>query len=191
MRLFIAAEVGEDIRERCAEMMESLKGSGADIRTVSPENLHITLKFLGDVREDDVKKISDTLRELCEGSEPFTTSFSTLGYFGSPRFPRTIWVGISEGREAISGLATELNERLSWVNREERKPRPHLTLARVKSPVNSERLVETIQSLRDVKLGETHVKELKLKRSILRPDGPLYSDLEAFGLGKAGVSEGV
>lgn len=189
--MFIAAEVGEDIRNRCAELMETLKGSGADIRTVSPENLHITLKFLGDVREDYVKKISDILRELCEDREPFTAGFSTIGYFGSPRFPRTLWVGISEGREVISGLSRKLNERLSWVNREDRKPRPHLTLARVRSLVNSERLVETIQSIRDVKLGETHVKELKLKSSVLRPEGPLYSDIEAFMLGKVMSKEGV
>ena len=167
--------------------MESLRESGGDIRTVVPENLHVTLKFLGEVREDHVKKLSSTLEEFARDHEPFTAGFSVLGCFGSPRFPSVVWVGISEGRDIITGMADDLNTRLSWIRKDDRKPRPHLTLARVISPRNSDKLVERVQSLRHVKLGEVAVREIILKKSMLMPDGPVYSDLDRFALGRAGT----
>ncbi len=191
MRLFIAVDVDDRIRQECIKLIGSLKESGADLKTVSPENLHITLKFLGDVREDHVKRISDILEEFSQSLEPFNIRFSVMGYFGGVRFPRIIWVGISEGRDTIAKMVTELNEKLSWVRNEDKKPRPHLTLARVKTPRNSDRLIETIQSLRDVKLGELSVKEIKLKKSTLKPDGPVYSDLKTFRLEKEMRKQGV
>jgi 2'-5' RNA ligase len=186
MRLFVAVEINDEIRNEAVKLMGSLRDSGADLKTVSPENLHITLKFLGDVREDYVKRISDTLEEFSSGFQPFRMGFSVMGYFGGARFPRVIWVGISEGRDTISSMAKGLNNKLSWVREEDKKPRPHLTLARVRTPMNSEKLVETIQSLRDVKLGELDVKEIRLKSSLLKPGGPVYSDLGTFQLGRQG-----
>ena len=142
MRLFVAIDINNEIRSRCTKIMESLIESGADLKTVKPENLHITLKFLGEVREDYVNDISDTLNIFAREFEPFSLNFSVLGYFGGVRFPRIIWLGISEGRDVISQMATELNKRLSHIRKEDNKPRPHMTLARVRTPVKSQELIE-------------------------------------------------
>ena len=182
MRLFIAIDVDSHIRDECVKVMESLMESGADVRTVKPENLHITLKFLGEVCEDDVKTISSELSGFSGNHNPFRLGFSLLGYFGNPRFPRTVWAGISQGRGVVKDMCEDLNKRLSHIRDDDKKPRPHLTLGRVRSPVNSGRLLETIQSLRDVKLGECNVKEIKLKSSVLRPDSPEYIDIGTFRL---------
>ena len=184
MRLFVAAEISDEIRHECKKMIDSLNESGADLKTVRPENLHVTMKFLGDVREDYVKRVSDTLKQFSGDFQPLRAGFSVMGYFGGTRFPRVIWVGISEGREIISEMAGDLNKRLSWIRKDDRKPRPHLTLARVRTTRNTEKLLDTIRLLRDVKLGELNVNEIVLKQSILKPDGPVYKDIEVFRLGK-------
>jgi len=182
MRLFIAIGIDDSVREGCVKIMGSLKDSGADIRTVRPENLHVTLKFLGEVREDDVKLITNEMDDFSGSFGPFTLGFSTLGFFGNPRFPRVVWIGISEGRENVRRMCEDLGKRLFHIRNEDKKPRPHLTLGRVRSPVNSENLLETIRSMRDVKLGELRVKEIKLMSSILGPGGPAYTDIKAFTL---------
>ena len=182
MRLFIAIDIDEPIRDGCVKIMKSLRESGADIRTVKPENLHITLKFLGEVCEDDVKSVSSEIADFSGSYSPFRLAFSVLGSFGSPRFPRVVWAGISQGRDVVKDMCEDLNKRLFHIIRDDKKPHPHLTLGRVRSPVNSEKLLETIQSLRDVKLGECYVKEIKLRSSLLKPDGPEYTDIETFTL---------
>lgn len=184
MRLFVGIDLNQEIRQACVRIIDELMLSGAALKTVAPENIHITLKFLGEVREGSVKEISRIIQEASSSIQPFRVGFSVLGYFGSTRFPRTIWVGISEGRETISSVIQDLDKRLSHIRSEERKPKPHMTLARVRSFENSENLIDAIQSNRDVKLGELLVNEIKLKRSVLKPDGPVYSDLEAYELGK-------
>ncbi len=186
MRLFAAIDLNNELREECRKVTQALQLSGADLKVVVPENLHITLKFFGEVREDCVKEVSDTLRKMSESMHPFSMGLSVLGYFGGVRFPRTIWIGISEGRGTISSMMHDLDENLSHIRDESRKNRPHLTLARVKSVRNTENLIETIKSMRDVKLGELCVNKLTLKKSDLNPDGPTYSNLETFELGSRG-----
>jgi 2'-5' RNA ligase len=182
MRLFVSIDLNEELRNRACGIMEDLAGSGADLKIVKPENLHITLKFLGEVREEDVKKISSAISGLSRNFSPFTMELSVLGYFGNPRFPRTVWIGVSRGRETVTVMARELSRVLSFVRTEDREPKPHLTIARVKSVRNAAGLVERIVSNRDVKLGELIVKEISLKKSVLKPDGPSYSNLEVFPL---------
>jgi len=182
MRLFIAIDIGDSIRDECVKVMKSLSESGADIRTVNPENLHITLKFLGEVCEDDVKSVSSEVADFSGNYSPFRLAFSGLGSFGNPRFPRVVWAGISQGRDVVKDMCEDLNKRLFHIRKDDKEPHPHLTLGRVRSPVNSGKLLETIQSLRDVKLGECYVKEITLKGSLLKPDGPEYTDIETFAL---------
>jgi 2'-5' RNA ligase len=183
MRLFLAIELPCEIRDSCSGIISRLASSGADLRTVDPGNLHITLKFLGEVHEDVVKEISQKCSMVSHSHSPFNLEISSVGYFGSVRFPKTVWLGIGTGRQEISGLMDDLNSHLNHIRDEPRASSPHLTLARVRSVRNTSRLVETIDAIRHVKLGEFHVKEIVLKRSVLNQGGPEYSDLEVFTLG--------
>jgi 2'-5' RNA ligase len=187
MRVFVAIDIDRGIKDNCRKIMGSLEESGADLKIVSPENLHITLKFLGEVREEDLERLKQSIGEVTGEFRPFRMGISGVGYFGSRKFPKVIWVGISEGRETISRLCRSLEERLSWVRKDGRKPSPHLTIARFRNPQGSEWLIKAIDELGDVKLGEFSVKEIKLKKSVLEPKGAIYSDLKSFGLGQKGM----
>jgi 2'-5' RNA ligase len=186
MRMFVAIDLNEGVIAGCREIMSLLEESGADLRIVKPENLHVTLKFLGEVREGDSDDICEKIELISGNFEPFRLSLSGLGHFGKSGSPRVIWTGISEGSDVVCNISLALEKGLSHIRRNGKEPSPHLTLARVRSRKNSEGLIETIQKLSDVKLGEVDVKEIKLKQSALRPDGPVYSDFRTFELGRKG-----
>ena len=182
MRMFIAIELTDKLREGCEGLIRVLEATGAELNAVSVESLHITVKFLGDVREDDVKELKDAMSSCASHAKPFRLGFSVLGYFGSVRFPRTIWVGISDGQAALTALMRDAEESTSFIRKEERKHSPHLTLARVRGVRNASELVHAITENRDVKLSELDVKELVLVRSTLTPKGPVYETADSFEL---------
>jgi 2'-5' RNA ligase len=183
MRMFVSIDLPENIKIKCMDIIEKLNSSGTDIKAVKKENLHITLKFLGEVREDDAENVKKILTEYSANQTSFRLGFSGLGYFGKP-LPRIIWLGFSAGKERIYQMASDLNEKLDFIRKEERSPKPHLTLARVKSSRNSGGLIEIIRGLTSVKIGEVEVNQIKLMGSILTDSGPKYSDLGLYELGK-------
>ena len=178
MRLFIAIDLNEEVRGNIKAVQRKLGHEG--LKLVEPENLHLTLKFLGEVPESDLHKIESSISDSVKGLNEFKLSFHGVGYFGSERFMKVIWAGVDSGKEQFISLARSLEERLSFVRKEEREPSPHLTIARVNS--TSPKLAHEIASLKGVKLGEIRVKEISLKKSVLTPQGPIYSDVKAFPL---------
>jgi len=182
MRLFIALELNDDVVERISSIQDKLRSGDFDIKLVERENLHLTLKFLGEVDESEIGRIERLISESLEDFHAFTLSFHGIGYFGSGGRVNVIWAGVKEGSRDFVGLAKALEERLSYIRKEEREPSPHLTIARVKSGRNVHRLSREVDSLRDVKVGEVRVKEIRLKKSVLAPQGPVYSDVKAFPL---------
>ncbi len=185
--MFVAIDMSKDIIDRCGEVMSSLGGCGADLRIVRPENLHMTLKFLGEVREEHIDRVCEVVDRISGEFGPFRLALSGLGYFGKRGSPRVVWAEISDGRDVVSSISVALEKRLSHIRNDSKEPSPHLTLARVRSPKGSERIAETIGQLGNVKLGELEVKEIKLKQSVLKPDGPVYSDFKVFELGQKNV----
>lgn len=182
MWMFVAAEISDDVRDFMGTVTNSFELSGSELKTVKRENLHITLKFLGEVREADVNKVCDAMRELTRLTKPFRIGISGIGYFGKKVFPTALWAGISDGAEKLDELCRNLEERLSFIRKEGRDPKPHVTFARVKSVGNPHKFVERIEGFWDVKFGEVDVNEIALKRSILRESGPLYHDYMKFKL---------
>ncbi len=112
----------------------------------------------------------------------FRIGIGKIGYFGSPGHVKTLWIDVNEGREELVNLIVKMNQNLNHIRHEVRKPNPHLTIGRVKSGRNREILLETINSMKNVKLGEMIVKFVKLKQSILTREGPVYSDVKVFEL---------
>jgi 2'-5' RNA ligase len=184
MRMFVAIDMSRDVIEKCMKVASSLSGCGADLSIVKPENLHMTLKFLGEVREEYLEGVCDSIGRISGEFRPFRMSLSGLGYFGRMGSPRVIWAGVSDGGEIAYKISMALEKGLYHIRKDDKEPKPHLTLARVRSHGFSNKLTETIRQLGDVKLGELGVKELKLKHSILKPEGPVYSDLKTFELGR-------
>jgi 2'-5' RNA ligase len=183
MRLFVAVELEGNLRDKAAEIENKIKECGCDVKLVEPENLHFTVKFLGEVREEHVKDIESKISGALENIKGFKLGLEGVGYFGSPKHISVLWIGLHEGREEFVKLTEEIGRSLSHIRREERKPSPHLTIGRVKSGTGREKLLEAISSMKHVKLGEMDVKFVKLKRSMLAPEGPAYSDVKTFELG--------
>jgi 2'-5' RNA ligase len=178
MRLFVAIDLGEELIDKLVSVQKKIGSRDYDLKLVEPENLHLTLKFLGEVDESRLGQVERLVSESLKGTHPFTLSLQGLGYFGSGSFMKVVWVGVYSGKDEFVRLTRSLESSLSAIRREEREPSPHLTIARVKS--GSQALAHEILSMKDVKLGEVGVKEIKLKQSVLTPQGPIYSDVKTF-----------
>jgi len=182
MRLFVALELDENVMARLSSIQEKLRSGDFDLKLVEPQNLHLTLKFLGEVQESQLAQIERLVSEAVKDSHAFTLSFRGIGHFGSGNRVNVIWAGVKGGSQDFVNLAKALEEKLSSIRREEREPSPHLTIARVKSGRNVQGLARELDSLRDVKVGEVRVNEIALKQSVLTPQGPIYSDVKIFPL---------
>lgn len=180
MRVFVAIDLNEELIDRIIETENELKRNDIDVKFVDPENLHLTLKFLSEVREEKIPEIEQSLSEALNGFKQFRMKINGFGYFGKPDYMRTLWLGIKEGREDIIEIVKELNKRLNHIRKDDYDPSPHLTIGRVKSGKNKEILLRESERLKDVNIGEMLVKEIKLKNSVLTEKGPIYSDLKVF-----------
>lgn len=161
---------------------EELKKTRADLKVVARDNLHFTVKFLGEVPEDTVNQVDRRLQGLALPS--FDVRVRGMGAFPDPRRPRVVWAGVSrESEQAISSAALTIIGALEGVGKsEDHEFHPHITLSRVRSPLNSGALVSFLQLHADRDFGGTRVTSLKLKSSLLSPSGPTYTDVREYPL---------
>ena len=182
MRAFVAIDLDEVLRERVKEVQESLKGTGAGVKFVEPENLHFTVKFLGEVPEQALEEIRKAVERSISGMKAFRISIEGLRYFGSESYIRTLFLDVKENREKLQELLNSVNRALDSFRHESHGPKSHLTIGRVRSGENREALLEKLRELSHVKVGGMDVKFLKLKQSMLTERGPVYSDVKVFEL---------
>jgi 2'-5' RNA ligase len=181
IRSFIAFDVnGESVRKRMADVQSLLFGTRADLKLVKPQNIHVTLRFLGNITPNTVGKIFDEMKEV--QFTPFDVKINGLGAFPHLRYPRVVWAGITEGAEQLRNVFSQLEPRIRSLGfRPDTKGfSPHLTIARVKSGRNKAELVKFIHENAGYDFGVIKADCLKLKRSELTPKGPIYSTLEQF-----------
>ncbi len=186
IRSFVAIELGEPLREKVARLRES-SGLGLEpLRWVDAKNVHLTLKFLGDVEEDIVPGVLERLGEACGDVAPFDMTLSGLGSFPPGRPPRVVWVGVAEegGAENVRRLASRIDKSLEPLGfeRERAEARPHVTLARAK---DGARRVSLERASATGVVGSARVESVALKASRLTPSGPVYSTLGEVPLGGA------
>ncbi len=178
IRCFMAVECGGDeLAAKFTEVRRVLEATRADIRFVETENIHLTLKFLGEIGQSLVEQVS----QVVEGTsfQPFTARIERVGVFPNLRRPRVVWAGITEGASRLEEIWSEIDGELSKLGfeRERRRFSPHITIGRVRSGRNRDKLVHEISSLSDYVFGELHVDRVSLKKSVLTPRGPIYSTL--------------
>ena len=153
---------------------------GADLKYVERENLHFTVKFLGEITEAQAAEAKSRLQGLrLEGAE---VEVRGAGAFPSPSSPRVVWAGVAHEDEAlVSPIAEAVISSLEGIGERDDRPfRAHITLGRVRSPRNSGQLAELLAKNRDRGFGVARLGELKFKSSVLTRSGPVYSDLGAF-----------
>ena len=184
VRCFLAVDVdAPELRERLVNVQRDLEALGCDLKLVEPENIHVTLRFLGEVPRSLVDEVARALDKL--SAEPFNLALKGLGAFPSPSRPRVVWVGVSEGAAELSELHRQVESLLRPLGfRPEREEfTPHITLARVKGARNLQGLARFIAERSGLEVGSMRVEEVKLKRSTLTPSGPIYSDIHVKKLG--------
>jgi len=154
------------------------------VNWVKPENIHLTLKFLGEVDEDRIPSIKGVVREGLQGERSLFLSLDGLGVFPNPRAPRVIWVGIEGEGERLKRLQEKLESAMEEEGfpREARSFSPHVTLGRVRSRGGALGLMDLIHGLGRVQLGSYSARSIELMRSQLQPAGAIYSIMEAFPL---------
>ncbi|HSB69973.1 MAG TPA: RNA 2',3'-cyclic phosphodiesterase [Candidatus Methylomirabilis sp.] len=186
MRLFVAMNLSTEIRERLAAAQDRLRRAQADVSWVRPENLHVTLKFLGETEEKRLGPIRLALAEVGRAAAPFTMAVAGSGSFGG-RVPRVVWAGVRDGAQPLIDLARNVEGVLARVGfpKEKREFTAHLTLGRVRSPRNADGLLAALQEVRGEPFGILAAREFELMQSELRPSGSIYTVLERFPLGTA------
>jgi 2'-5' RNA ligase len=189
MRAFIAIELDKVLRDELATLQAKLKPCGADVKWAEPHNIHLTLKFLGEVPEEKIETIKKTLDTTAANNNTFNISLSGLGAFPNLNSPRVLWVGIKEGSNESVKLANEIEAQLAKLgfSNEERPFSAHLTLGRMRSPKGRERLKEIIENINknlvtSTPLHQSPVKDITLFQSTLTPKGPIYTALHNANL---------
>ena len=182
MRLFVALDVPGAIRVAVESLIGELKPLDDPWKWVRAANLHVTLKFLGEVAPDKLAGIVAALRTT-PTSGPVALKFHGLGFFPNERRPRVLWVGM-DAPQSLIGLAAAVEAALAGVGfaREEREFTPHLTLARNKSATASPKLREAIATLSARQFGMMDASTFHLVESRMKSAGPEYTTLESFSL---------
>ncbi len=183
VRAFIAVDLPPDIQERLAQVTNELQEQMGDVpvRWVSAENMHLTLKFLGDVSLSNLEVLTDILRGETADREPMVISLGGLGAYPKPRRPRVIWVGVEAPGELVA-LQRGIDKQTGRVGyaRDRRPFSPHITLGRVSRNATPRdvRVIGDVLSTKKIGfLGVARVKAVHLYRSDLQPGGAVYSRL--------------
>ena len=184
IRTFVAVLLDEEIRGRISGVQERVMKLASNVKWVAPENFHVTLKFLGNVRLDRVSVVQSAVDEVARGFAAFDLSIAGVGLFPTPKRPRVIWVGGEEGREQLTALAKELETRLVKVGfeKEEKPFRSHITIGRVKEGKPVEGLAEGLEEIDTSGLGTQRVASIAIMESVLGRGGPSYTPLSVHKL---------
>ncbi len=183
LRCFIAVSLPATLRSAIGEVVGKLRGIGADIKWVSDENLHLTLKFLGETEEELVDEIRNALIDKLSHYAPFYIKIGGVGYFPGGRNPRVIWVGI-EDPGVLEDIYKDIENAVAKLGypREKRPFSPHLTIGRVRSPKRVAEVIRRLEEFRTITFDEFVVKEVTLMKSELKPGGAEYSGLAEIPL---------
>jgi len=186
MRLFIAIQVRDEILDSLGKGVERLRETRAAVRWVKPGGIHLTVRFLGETGPDRVHALVGTISAVCDKFEPFPLWVTGMGAYPDLRRPRVVWAGVEESSGILNRLWMSTEKAVSEIGweKEKRGFSPHITLGRVKGPINITRLTEVMQSLENEHWGEQEVRDLILYRSQLKPEGIIYEKVQVFPLGK-------
>lgn len=179
-RLFIALPLPPEVREPVGKIQKELKKIEGGFKLVNLDQLHLTLKFLGNVTEEKIKKLCWFLEKINWGRK-FKIKIKGLSAFPSENYVRVIWLGL-ENKEKLFELHKKINASLSKLFSAEKVFSPHLTLSRVRFIKKKEELSNFLKKFKEVSLGEIEVNKVVLYESILKKEGPVYFKLKEIRL---------
>ena len=183
IRTFIAIDI--PVSQKVTEIINELKKTQIDAKIVETENMHLTLKFLGDIDENLIDEIEKIIKDAILNMQPFEITLKNLGVFPNQKYMKVAWIGV-ENAEHLKKIAETIDTKLKDLGFEKEK-RPfsvHLTIARIKSAKNKEKLIDLIDKYQNTELQKIKINKIILKKSILTPKGPIYTNLKEIKVGE-------
>ncbi|MEA3435249.1 MAG: RNA 2',3'-cyclic phosphodiesterase [Thermodesulfobacteriota bacterium] len=184
-RAFIAIELPEEITVFIHKIQEGLRSYGFKARWVRPENIHLTLKFLGDINKEDIKKAGDAIISAAGENASMSLGAKGIGFFPGVKRSRVIWTGIAGQKKELTDLQKTLDGKLDTVGfpKEKRPFKGHLTIARIKRKIDAMRLVDAMKEFGRFESKTFIADEVVLFKSELKPSGAVYTKLMSAALG--------
>ncbi len=183
IRSFIALELSDEVLEELERIEAILKEAGADVKWVKPGSIHLTLKFLGNITEEQIPRITERLKEIAFAVPPFDMALDGIGVFPKWSYAKVLWVGAGKGADTVGDLAAQVEEAMAeeGFEKEDRPFSAHLTLGRIRTSKNKGKLRELAGSV-DVRPAVSHISRIVLFRSDLSPKGAVYTYLSTAEL---------
>ncbi len=178
IRSFIALDVDDDnVLKRIGDVQHQLVSVGADLKLVEPQNIHATLRFLGDIPMGMVDKVYEVMKTVA--FTPFEVEIRGLGAFPNLQHINVIWTGITRGAIELRDIFNQLEPKIRQLGfpPDSKGFSPHITIARVKSGSGKAEIVRQLTSMKDYEFGAIKGDSLRLKKSTLTPKGPIYECL--------------
>lgn len=185
IRTFIAAEMPKNIISGVGELQQGLKDYGIDIRWIRPENIHLTLKFLGDVQAADIGNIFGAISRTVDGIASISLNAKGIGVFPGLSRPRVLWVGLAGQLEVLLQLQKTLDSNLKAIGfpQEKRPFKGHLTIGRIKTKINAKKFGDALMAFRHFETETFIADKIILFKSELKPQGAVYTRLASAPLG--------
>ncbi|MCK4291868.1 MAG: RNA 2',3'-cyclic phosphodiesterase [Planctomycetes bacterium] len=187
MRVFIAIDIDEAVKKALADLQSELRSKidikKSDAKWVNPQNVHLTLKFLGEIKDEQVVDVCNITKDVAGRHNSFDIDVETVGHFGG-RSARVLWVGVGETCDQLLALQEDLEGQLASAGwpKEKRKFSGHLTLCRVRNSKAGFKLAQLTEEYKDFKLGTMPADSVCVYQSQLTPKGPIYTVLGNYEL---------
>ena len=187
MRVFIAIDIDDKIRKAIAALQKQIASKvdvkKGDVKWVEPNNIHLTLKFLGEISDEQLTEVSEIVKTVAQAHQKFNLDIESVGSFGG-RSTKVVWVGAGKGTDALLALQKDLDDLLEQAGfpKEDREFSAHLTLCRVNHPVAGLKVGEAVAQFSHLKLGSIAADAIYIYQSQLTPQGPIYTMLSDFKL---------
>jgi len=184
IRAFIAIEIDNGIKDRLSEYLNQLKKTGASVKWVAPENIHLTLKFIGYIEEETLPDLKEIINNAVSCLDPFSISIENIGAFPNLKKPRVVFVCAQDKGNNLLNIYERLDKGIEklGIKRDPKKYVGHITLGRIKSQKNISKLTNALNSSKECSFGLEKVSYISLMQSELTPTGPIYTKLNNFML---------
>lgn len=180
----MSIEISDEIKQQLVNVQEKLTTTGADLKLVEPQNIHLTLRFLGDVSEGRIEEVKNAIRGAGKIAEPYDLKVEGLGVFPHPGYIRVIWAGVGDGHDSTTAIRKRLDKNLANIDfpPSDKEFTPHITFARMRSGKAKNEIANLVKEMSDKHFGTCRVDAIELKKSELTKKGPIYSTLECVEL---------
>ena len=184
VRLFVSIDLPDEFADDVRAVQERF-ADASGLNFTEPEQVHVTLKFLGDVTTGQVPRVKNALRRIAgsDDVEPFEATYEGLGVFPDISYISVVWLGVTRGAEEMTSLHEDIEREVTRLgfDHEDHEFTPHVTLARMEHAGGKELVQENVENL-DPTVGTAEVSEIRLTESVLTEEGPEYSTVESFSL---------